>query len=923
MDIIDIVSSLLLNIISNDLYQGRESVYRKCEWFFFRKRVSRDLRRYINCHDGSVLTTDSFERFLERYNVVEKILAHVLGDGEAIAKKDYLNRLVRDFENSGQHKRQWSVLDLDLVFDFLCSLYNMVDIFCRKHLSYNERYSLQFVLSAKAEIKEFLNSFASEAMKSLHGIENDLIDLKEESSFRRILESVGDIAVGSMNTFHYLNSQMIKIYGRNSQLALLNEFLDAPSNFSFCIITGPGGIGKSKLAFSFMQQEKEHRKGWNMHFINDVILSKMANCEVWNHNSNTLLIVDYAGTSLDLLHKSFVKIAEREKCFNYKLRIILLDRVGMTRKYDPNTNEVVVDYPYWYSFMIRPQKRDVYADAEYISKYLFEGFIELEGLSEEDYINLINDYVSAMSKRKPHQQNQVCYSLLPEQISEIIDFSRRSSNALLHSRPLYIMLATDAIINGRDISHWDTTQMMQYIYDRDLKQWQDNIQDELILGALENTLTYSTIFGEWSIERSFRIGDRCVNEDIEKGLKRPDKRGPVKDWLAQMCEFQDCNIWSLKMRAYEPDIVGEFYVLKQLEGCIASKDDWYELIFANLSKSKYFLERACQDYANTNLAMILVEILKALTSKVSVDHVAEAECVIRIWELFYTESEDKTLKGVALTGIQTICNKLLYQSRLIDETNIRFFYANPAEHINSWREHRFTDYKQFYKKWPDSPEIVITYIEVLGEMASWYYRNGNVPKGNAYSKTLNSVISQCSIHDGGVLVSYIDALGSIISGHYYMNDDANVEAEIDDEFKLETLVAELKTEAHAIAYIDAIKKTIVQQSKYTEDHKIVKSIEQFCKHINEWMEHEDWYVFRWNIGSVIPFAVDLLFTHKKRMSGENLFDNYLELIEKYIKIQYKAPNLMISHFSTGLDKLIKSPMIPEEVKAKICKLECI
>ena len=57
-----------------------------------------------------------------------------------------------------------------------------------------------------------------------------------------------------------------------------------------------------------------------------------------------------------------------------------------------------------------------------------------------------------------------------------------------------------------------------------------------------------------------------------------------------------------------------------------------------------------------------------------------------------------------------------------------------------------------------------------------------------------------------------------------MNDDADIEAEIDDDFKLEALVAELKTESHAIAYVDAIKKTIAQQSKYTEDHKIVKSI---------------------------------------------------------------------------------------------------
>ena len=435
---------------------------------------------------------------------------------------------------------------------------------------------------------------------------------------------------------------------------------------------------------------------------------------------------------------------------------------------------------------------------------------------------------------------------------------------------------------------------------------------------MEDALTYATIFGEWCVEHSFQIGNRNVSEDIEMGLQTPDMQGSVKDWLSQMCEVQDRTASSLKIKAYEPDIVGEFYVLKQLENCTSSKCDWYTLIFANLSKSKNFLERACQDYANTNLGKLLVEILNELTDRISKDHVKEAEWIIGIWETFLSEVIDKTYKGIALNGIKRICREMFCQSRYIDEMNIKLFYKGSSDHSNTWREHRLPDYKLFYKKWPDSTEIANAYIEVLGEMASWYYRNGNVPKGNAYSKLLNSVISECNIYDGDTLVSYIDALGSIISGHYYMNDDCDVEAEIDDDFKLESLVAELKTESHAIAYVDAIKKTLTQQSKYTADHKIVKSIDQFCMHINVWMENKDWYIFRWNIGSVIPFAIDLLFTYGKTLSGEKLFNIYLELIRKYINVQYKAPDLIISHFSTGLDKLAKSQMIPKEILERIC-----
>jgi len=208
----------------------------------------------------------------------------------------------------------------------------------------------------------------------------------------------------------------------------------------------------------------------------------------------------------------------------------------------------------------------------------------LEGLAESDYRHLINDYVSAMHQKFLKTGKKKITYLSTEQISQIIGFSQRSSNSLKHSRPIYIILATDAVINGRDISSWNTTQMMKYIYDRDRKQWCDMIKDTLVLRGLENGLIYATIFGEWIVGNKLEIanGDACT--DIENGLQDSNLSGPVKDWLMQMCELRPGETQSLKIKAYEPDIVGEFYVLKQLENCISSKNDWYNLIFNNLPK---------------------------------------------------------------------------------------------------------------------------------------------------------------------------------------------------------------------------------------------------------------------------------------------------------------------------------------------------
>lgn len=900
----DIPSIIINNIISTTLYNQQENLYKKFKLFLFRKQLRRDISNYISFHsDCYILSTELFENFVRNYNVIENILIHLLENNDSMTKNNFIEKLTVHFNCSGPSSSYKTVNDCNDVSHFLLFLYNKIDSFFKQKLSDKERYFLQKTITANEEIKAYIKLCTNK-------IDNKFNDLKE-SSFNNILKTTICEKQKTDNRFHYLNKNLNNIYGRDQHLALLYDFLNDSANFSFCVITGPAGIGKNKLAYSFMQQQKEKNNDWKMFFINTNTLNALTSCEDWNFTFNTLLIVDYAAQSQESLHKVFVKISKHERAFNHKLRILLLDRVGMIKKHNPNTNETIEEYPHWYKTIINPQRNDYYIDTDYISKFLFTEFIELEGLSDDDYKHLITDFY-AFSK----ENNQTTNSLSLEQISKIIDFSRRTSNSLTNSRPIYIMLATDAVIHGLDISSWGPSHMMKDIYNRDRKQWKETIQDFTLFRSLENALIYATIFGEWIIGHPFEIAHNNVCLNIENGLQNPDRQGVITDWLIQMGELPNENKpWRLK--SYEPDIVGEFYVLNQLKNCISSLNDWCNLIFCKLSKSKDFLQRACQDYINTDLGEFLITIFNELTKRITVEDVEKAEYTLTLWEFLFSETINKTNKGTALNNIFDISKKFFGRSEHIDETYVRLFIVSPSDHTNSWRKQHLPHLKQLYTKWSDSVIITSTYIDMLGAMASWSYRNGNLPKGNIYSKMLNTVIGHCNINDENILTNYINALGYIISGHYYMHDDTNIEAEIDDDFKLEVLVEKLKTEAHAVAYANAIKNTLTQQSKYTTDTRILKSIEQFCLHIQKWIQNKEWYIFRWNIGSILPFAIELLFSYNKPISAEKLLDNYLEIVTKYINIQYQSPELMIAHFSTGIDKLIKSEMIPPKVKKNI------
>ena len=114
-----------------------------------------------------------------------------------------------------------------------------------------------------------------------------------------------------------------------------------------------------------------------------------------------------------------------------------------------------------------------------------------------------------------------------------------------------------------------------------------------------------------------------------------------------------------------------------------------------------------------------------------------------------------------------------------------------------------------------------------------------------------------------------------------MNDVSDTEAEIDDPFKLDTLVNKLYTEAHAVAYVDAIRTVITQQAKYADDARITRTVEQFCIHVYKWSANKNWYIFRWSITFCIQSKA---ICNTLRISADMCMKRQIKLLFFFLKI---------------------------------------
>ena len=136
--------------------------------------------------------------------------------------------------------------------------------------------------------------------------------------------------------------QFTPLIGRELELNELRRFRDSTERFSWFVLVGQGGVGKTRLALHFAK-ESAHQ-GWYAGFIARGPLARFVRhpgFDHWEPMCDTLIIVDYAATKteslMDLIeHCARLNVAGKDSPEDpdprWRVRILLLERHGEVTK---------------------------------------------------------------------------------------------------------------------------------------------------------------------------------------------------------------------------------------------------------------------------------------------------------------------------------------------------------------------------------------------------------------------------------------------------------------------------------------------------------------------------------------------------------------------------------------------------------------
>lgn len=757
--------------------------------------------------------------------------------------------------------------------------------------------------------------------KRIQRMEYDPHDVEE------FLESLPSLRLSKKNRpFAYDYFKLQDIWGRDVQIEKLCSFAeDDNRRFQFCVITGPAGIGKSKLVFHFSRIYQQ-KKDWIVRNLNQKPLQGLCKKKNWTTEKNILLIIDYANEQ-ELLTDLLSKLSRlKEEGYWRKIRLILIAREGTS----PSIyNSHQKDFPKWYM--------DIVHDDWAINDHLFlNEFIDLCGLTIEDCSSLHIAYATNHLKRNITLKDESNIKQLIEQ--EVLD-----EDGL--ARPLYALFVIDLYYRNPDVRSWDLDSIQEQIYLRDWVKWKTEIcgkrnKRENVFIALTNLLLYATIFNKWesSITLPEPLDKDCKIVFNAANAYATDYKSKWFKILTGKNVF--FNGESVLVRL-TPDVVGEYYALKRLSSFDKSTlHSWATLMTAQLVDCREFFIRAIQDFGNNKTFIeIFLKIFRVMSELIAKDDNDTHKAFASILETFfrnYKGNEDDRI----FQNISDVINQYTEDNKnncaYAAELTLLFHENRP--HIGfSRRVEHFECIEPLYNRWPESRKIASAYISFLGDIAA----SGIGANAPAYSdsyitkfeKLLNLAKSTDYVIKKAFIPVLIKAIERADSVHdwkrsTFMEDfflkevmeQCGDELALDCIGKFDSVIISLAKQRADL--VQAVTSEPISESKQLTiqeiDQKLEKEIAFFRHVINS--NSNPSVNFVWTYVGKLSMVTKNLFIHECIPHNELLFQYMLRKLQEVYTMHYNSntSSILAWRASRALDEFCdaKSEAIPPFIRVQ-------
>lgn len=334
--------------------------------------------------------------------------------------------------------------------------------------------------------------------------------------------------------------------GRDQEIDFLHRFAGDPSfggrifNFRWLLLTGEGGMGKTRLAHHFTR--KVLGQEWEAGKLDLHTLSGFAAPEKWRPRQPTFIVIDYAQTAPEEVRRLLRAFSGQAGKYEFPVRLLLLER---------SANAI------WTNRMLPND-----GDRPAVMKHGFGGRgvngTGLAPLSRETIATLMTRRFdgSGCSPPSPDDLFEFAVQVDPREGSVEVD---GATQQIPIPRPLFALAVADAVIEsiqstGAPPAELTREEVLEGIISRDRQTiWRAIVRDEPLRRRYERGLALATLV---------------------QGLKLSDltevRFGAAMSWLPPAPPNEDqaalaafgCHdgVWP----ALEPDILGEFFVSEVL-----------------------------------------------------------------------------------------------------------------------------------------------------------------------------------------------------------------------------------------------------------------------------------------------------------------------------------------------------------------------
>lgn len=401
--------------------------------------------------------------------------------------------------------------------------------------------------------------------------------------------------------------------------------------------------------------------------------------------------------------------------------------------------------------------------------------------------------------------------------------------------------------------------------------------------------------------------------NIAKSLSDNQNREAVSDWLNTigLPEGLDEQL-QLRIGPYEPDVLGEYFVLTHISSNAIVLEKWTAIIYNQLPKAVPFLKRCGQDYCESSQIKIIENIIVNLSQR---DY-EEDQKSNAILNLLFNLMTQSSFKDVARKSIVEIVGKSKTADIVFKNIISESYYFHSVKSLTTYLN-QLEDLAFFYQNTSPSALIASKYIELLGIVAYSYFRramflpnheSSYIELGDNYRIKVITTYQQRKTFGEDVEEAYISAMAKILSSLY---DAKSYEKALNIIKTVNKEMSSINHERTAAKYLE-FYNIVIKNRDHILSENISIIMNNFVRNFERWKNYtETWPFYALQVASVLPHLIEGLLRIQQEKIALNLLGEY-QWYHNIYKARAKIADpknstwLWSQRFVTGINRLYKA-----------------